>query len=163
MAWTRVIKQGSLPVITNANSYLNESDFEAYCLQVGFDLTSYDDEIQQTAVISAAQYINSLGYTGRTYIDGAVMQFPRAGTSDIVPPVVQTAQCWLSVKLLASSNTILYADTASASLKRKTVGSVTKEWFSPEESGKTGVHFDFIDNILRDYLEVTNKIWVGAC
>ena len=159
MAWTRVVKQGSLPIIAEANSYVDEADFDAYCEQMGVDLSKYDDDAQQTATLNAAQYINSLQFTGSTYEFGAIMQFPRSGMAD-VPQVVVGAQLWLAVKLLTTPDTPLYDDTANGKLKRKTVGPISKEWFSPEDLGQRGIHFDYVDNMLRGLLAVTNKIWI---
>lgn len=163
MAWTRVVKEDGT-LVTNSNSYINEADFDAYCTLIGFSLTAIADANQETAVIAAADYINSLPFLGYPVAGvGAVMQWPRGDTEfvdDEIPPVVLKAQSWLAVQLLTDSTLKLYNDTTGGEVRSVSVGEVSKSWFSPDERKKDGVRFDYIDNLLRAFLD--DSIYGGS-
>lgn len=167
MVWDRVIKEDGT-LVDGANSYINEADFEDYLVKVGMNSleseSGYDADAQ-TAVIMAAQYINSLAYIGCN-AKGAVMRWPRSGAGvddDVVPAVVLEAQSWLALKLMTNPSTALWTDTTDGELRSKQIEGLRKEWFAPSERSKSGIRFDYIDNILIDFLDDANAgIFVGG-
>ena len=163
MAWERVVVQPSGAIVENANSYISESDFDAYCATIGQSLTSYDDDAQQTAVIAAGQYINTRRYAEEPD-EGkySVMKFPQGG---VVPPVVKQAQLMLSVKILTTPDIKLYNDTTgNGKIKQEVTGVISTTYFSPEESGEqSDIRFDFVDDLLGDLIvdSAGAAIWIG--
>ena len=164
MAWTRVILQPDGAIVAGANSYVDETSFDAYCTLIGQAITSYSDDLQETAVIKSCQYINSLPFSivpdAGKY---AKMKFPQGG---IVPEVVIDAQLWLAVKLLLNPELKLYNDTSSSEkIKQEVTGPISTTYFSPNETGEreTGVRFDYIDNVLGGLLsDGASGTWIGV-
>lgn len=159
MAWTRVIVEDGT-IIDGANSYISETDFNAYVAETGF-VTTADDTVKQNAVIKACQYLNTLNYSGyKAEGRTSVMQFPRS-CSTIIPDVLKTAQLWLTCYLLVDNINLYNDNTKGLQVQSKTVGPISKTFFAPSDSiERNKMRFDFIDNILRDYI-VIDKIMVG--
>lgn len=160
MAWTRVIVEDGT-IIEGANSYIDETFFDAYISEVGY-ITSATDDQQQTAVIKACQYLNNLNYCGhKAEGRSSIMQFPRYGYTTI-PDVLKHAQAWLTCYILDYPNTQLFKNnTGGLEIQSKTVGPISKTFFAPNTSiERNKIRFDYIDDIMRDYI-VIDKIMVG--
>lgn len=92
MAFTVQDDNGS---VDNANSYVSVADFESYCSDRGYDLSSYTTIGKQQALVKATDYIDGrYQYKGYQISSTQGTKFPRSfnGLAYVIPDDIKKAQ-----------------------------------------------------------------------
>ena len=156
-----IVEDGS--IVENANSYISLDEFKSYCNLQGIDISSYDDNAMETAIIRSCSYLNALPYMSLPVVPFGNMAFPRKtlfGFDDCpIPPILKTAQNWLSAKVLIE-NVPLYKDSSTEAQvqSEEVVGAVRRAYFEKADESKGGILvFGYINNLLSSILDWNDK------
>jgi hypothetical protein len=147
------------------NSYISVSDADTYFLDRNNSLWTGTDEVKESALINATDYLDSF-YSGQwignvTDID-QILAWPRSGAtnrngksidSTVIPAQIEAATCELAVKALSDT---LNPDTdPGGQVKKEKVGSLEVEYNDYAIPVKK---YNFVQDLLRGLIEASNKL-----
>ena len=148
--------------ITDANSYLSESDFEAYCEDRGLTFSGDVEPalVRATAWIEARYGARFSGspLNGR----GQGLSWPRSGATDRAGNAIPSNEVPIEIKRAAAEATLREVKTpgslmpdqtgGGAAVKRKKLGSMEVEYAVADGAAAAAPSFPLIDGILTPLL-----------
>jgi hypothetical protein len=132
---TLVIEDGT--GVTDANSYIDLDDLEAYATERGLTISSADAG-NEILILRAMDYIEARPFQGKKYLADQALQWPRdlvyidgylIGV-DVIPANLKKALCQLVVEQVAGVPLYPEAKTSTTvgNITRETVGPLTTEY-----------------------------------
>lgn len=117
--------------LVNADTYLSDADFTAYCIARGRDTSTSTLTARENALRNATDYINTIGrYKGSRLTDAQALEFPRSGLFDWdnrpvtgVPKRVRDATAELAFRALTAP--LLEDLSPAARVKSESVGPIS--------------------------------------
>jgi len=145
-------------VVTGANTYVNENDFDNYCDGRGLSYSAYTPDQKEEAILRGMDYIENLEWKGTKQDEDNPLQWPRDNVEDrdgnvvdddVVPTGIMNASCRAAYEELIDTGTLLTNLTRDDLVKRETIGPITTEFF---EFANTKTVFQTIHAHCREYL-----------
>ena len=141
-----------MTITINDNSYVDIAEADAYFLtRYGYDLWEPQTDAQkEQALVSAAQYLDSLCIWYGTPVDSAqLMAFPRNPDANPVPQHIKNAQMEIAYGMVSSGSA---SDTGTTEdvLTRLKAGDVELEWKGDVKT-TNALTSDYTKSQLRPY------------
>lgn len=164
MAITIIVEDGSMP--SGANSYVSLGEFAEYAEErgQGAEWNKFDESSRQSALIRAADTLNTYNWKGSPAESGRVMTWPRKGMvyadgatvpESFIPTQMKLAQCELAMNVLFNSvDPLAPVDTASGAVTSERVDVISVSYGDPSTnnySGQTG--YPAVDAWLKPFLK----------
>lgn len=141
-----------MTIVINENSYVDIAEADAYFLdRYGYDLWApQTDPQKESALISAAQYLDSLCAWHGTPVDSAqLMAFPRNPDANPTPQSIKNAQCEIAYGMVSSGSANDGGSTEDVLTKLK-AGDVELE-FKGDVNPTSSLTTDYTKSLLRPY------------
>lgn len=145
-----IVEDGS--IVANANSYVSLTEFKQYCEDRHYDIGVKEDNDYIANLISACEYLNSLGFIGEPVERFRKMAFPRLniGLDNTIPEQIKDAQCYLAYKIVDGFDPFKIIES-NGGIQSETVGPISTSYFA-NKSEITKDEISYLNRILKDFL-----------
>lgn len=151
---TIIVEDGS--IVSGANSYVTEAEFNSYCSDRGITVTTSNGDVSEL-LIKAMDYFDQQPFKGIKYLETQPVQFPRADfyidgyliDTDAIPKLVKDAQITIGVAIMQGNNPLATIDRAT---KREKVDVIEIEYMDNAAP----------DTILRSISNIMRKLVVSS-
>ena len=162
MPITLIVEDGTMPA--GANSYVDIASADNYLAQRGaYAWVGKEDDEKASALIRAADTLNTFNWNGADAESGRIMAWPRKHMlfidkspvqENFIPDQIKSAQCEIAADILLNqADPLAPVDTSQGAVTSEKVDVVSLTYATPETNNYNGITgYPAVDGLLRPFL-----------